>query len=96
MSLITASASSIGLDRVMQWNLQYVKVLFLTLLKVVGARGIEPLQAAKEEHLESDNLCGFLYRKSLLPVATPFGAGPLLALGIAHSRAPWIGLTWEG
>ena len=35
----------------MQWNLQYVKVLFLTLLKVVGARGIEPLQAAKEEHL---------------------------------------------
>jgi hypothetical protein len=24
----------------------------------------------------------------LLPVATPFGAGPLLALGIAHSRAP--------
>lgn len=30
VSLITASASSIGLDRVMQWNFQYVKVLFFS------------------------------------------------------------------
>lgn len=84
VSLIIASASSARLDRyATEFPVRQGSLLRLVSDKV-GELGIEPGEASKEEYF-AQFLCGFLYRKSFLPDEAPFGAGPLLALGIAHS-----------